>query len=138
MVTTAGTAGHFIVSPRLLTVRDLKVLHCAQSICPSLLNNHALQGLQLADPNLGGPLDLIIWSADRCKCITQDFSTSLRPISQPRTQSLALGLLEAPPLSKNLTHWLIPNSVQERSSPSSTGETLGTGQHSRKHLSLSL
>ena len=39
-----------------------------------ILNDKSLKDLQLADSELGGLLDLLICSIDRCKCVTQDFT----------------------------------------------------------------
>ncbi len=39
----------------------------------TILAEPAISNLQLADPDLGGPLDLIISSMDQCERVTRDF-----------------------------------------------------------------
>ncbi len=56
----------FTVIPKL---KKSKPPHSKEAI----LAEPAIRNLQLADRDLGGPLDLIISSIDCCKCITKDF-----------------------------------------------------------------
>ncbi len=56
----------FSIIPKL---KSSQPPHCKRTI----LDEPSIKNLQLADPDLGGPLDLIICSIDRCKCVTKDF-----------------------------------------------------------------
>ena len=62
----------FSVIPKLKTSQSP---HCKHDI----LNEPSLKNLKLADPDLGGPLDIIICSIDRCKCVTKEFNYFPKP-----------------------------------------------------------
>ena len=62
----------FSVIPKLKTSQSP---HCKHDIH----NKPSLNNLKLADPDLGGPLDIIICSINRCKCVTKEFNYFPKP-----------------------------------------------------------
>ncbi len=63
---TQSVTMKFSIIPKL---KSSQPPHCKDAI----LEEPSIKDLKLADPELGGPLDIIICSVDRCKCLTKDF-----------------------------------------------------------------